>query len=95
METAVRRLWRGGVAAGAAVYGPLIRAVVRSTLAIALGREAGPAGRQPRGRLGLPAGFLIAPDGRTVARRYGRHAYDQWTVDELLTLAAAHPVTTR
>ena len=36
------------------------------------------------GRLGVPADFLIAPDGRITAFKYGRHAYDQWTVDELL-----------
>jgi peroxiredoxin len=36
------------------------------------------------GRLGLPADFLIDPDGRIAALKYGRHAYDQWTVDELL-----------
>ncbi|HEX6506191.1 MAG TPA: peroxiredoxin-like family protein [Chloroflexota bacterium] len=36
------------------------------------------------GRFGLPADFLIAPDGRITALKYGRHAYDQWTVDELL-----------
>jgi len=36
------------------------------------------------GRLGLPADFLIARDGRIVALKYGRHAYDQWTVAELL-----------
>jgi len=43
------------------------------------------------GRLGLPADFLIAPDGRITALKYGRHAYDQWTVDELL--AHAPPVS--
>jgi hypothetical protein len=36
------------------------------------------------GHLGLPTDFLIAPDGRITALKYGRHAYDQWTVDELL-----------
>jgi peroxiredoxin len=36
------------------------------------------------GRLGLPADFLIAPDGRITALKYGKHAHDQWTVDELL-----------
>src|SRR5205814_5057298 len=36
------------------------------------------------GRFGLPADFLIAPDGQITALKYGRHAYDQWTVDELL-----------
>jgi peroxiredoxin len=40
------------------------------------------------GRLGLPADFLIAPDGRITALKYGKHAYDQWTVDELLDYAA-------
>ena len=39
--------------------------------------------------LGLPADFLIAPDGAVVARKYGEHADDQWSVDELLKLAAA------
>jgi peroxiredoxin len=43
------------------------------------------------GRFGLPADVLIAPDGRIVALKYGRHAYDQWTVDELLD-QATHPV---
>ena len=42
------------------------------------------------GPFGLPADFLIAPDGRVAAVKYGEHAYDQWTVDELL--GHAHPV---
>lgn len=36
------------------------------------------------GRFGLPADFLISPEGRITALKYGQHAYDQWTVDELL-----------
>jgi peroxiredoxin len=36
------------------------------------------------GNFGLPADLLIASDGRVVAVKYGRHAYDQWTVEELL-----------
>jgi peroxiredoxin len=43
------------------------------------------------GRLGLPADFLIAPDGRITALKYGRHAYDQWTVEELLDHARPMP----
>jgi len=39
------------------------------------------------GRFGLPADFLIAPDGQIAALKYGQHAYDQWTVDELLNHA--------
>ncbi|OSC42588.1 peroxiredoxin-like family protein [Mycobacterium decipiens] len=36
--------------------------------------------------LGLPADFLIDPDGTLVAVHYGRHADDQWSVDELLSI---------
>lgn len=36
------------------------------------------------GDLGLPADLLIASDGRAVATKYGAHAFDQWSVDELL-----------
>lgn len=41
------------------------------------------------GNLGLPADLLVAPDGTVAAVRYGTHAYDQWTVDELLHEAAS------
>jgi hypothetical protein len=37
--------------------------------------------------LGLPADFLIGPSGNIHAVKYGNHAYDQWSVDELLALA--------
>ncbi|WP_407688883.1 peroxiredoxin-like family protein [Mycobacterium sp. HUMS_1102779] len=36
--------------------------------------------------LGLPADFLIDADGTVVALHYGRHADDQWSVDELLDI---------
>ncbi len=39
--------------------------------------------------LGLPADFLIGSDGRVLAVKYGRHADDQWSVDELLGLATS------
>jgi len=39
------------------------------------------------GPLGLPADFLITPSGRIQAVKYGTDAYDQWSVDELLTHA--------
>jgi peroxiredoxin len=42
------------------------------------------------GHLGRPADFLIAPDGRLLACRYGAHANDQWSVDDLLRLARVH-----
>jgi peroxiredoxin len=40
--------------------------------------------------LGLPADFLIATDGQVRACKYGTHADDQWSVDELLTQATGH-----
>jgi hypothetical protein len=41
------------------------------------------------GQLSVPADFLIASDGQVIAVKYGQYAYDQWTVEELLTLPAA------
>jgi hypothetical protein len=56
------------------VWRPMLRAAIRR-----------PALTKPHdGVLGLPADFLIATDNRVLARKYGTHAYDQWTVDELL-----------
>ena len=68
----------------------IARAVARSLVAILRRKERAPAARPHGGRLGLPADFLIGPDGRVLACKYGEHANDQWTVDELLALAAAH-----
>lgn len=39
------------------------------------------------GHLGLPGDFLIGRDGRVLADKRGRHANDQWTVDEVLAYA--------
>ncbi|MGH3556682.1 MAG: peroxiredoxin-like family protein [Mycobacterium sp.] len=36
--------------------------------------------------LGLPADFLIDPDGTVVAVHYGDHADDQWSVDQVLDI---------
>jgi hypothetical protein len=41
--------------------------------------------------LGLPADFLIGPDGRVLAAKYGEYVDDQWSVDELLYLASRAP----
>jgi hypothetical protein len=43
------------------------------------------------GNLGLPADFLITSAGRILAVKYGQHAYDQWSVDELLAHALPEP----
>ncbi|MEW2480778.1 peroxiredoxin-like family protein [Mycobacterium sp. NPDC049093] len=64
-------------------------AIIRGSALTLRGRFRAPAGRQAGGRLGLPADFLIAPDGVVLAAKYGAHADDQWSVDELLARAAA------
>lgn len=56
---------------------------IRAGRALADQPESEPEG----GVLGLPADLLIAPDGTVAASHYGRHAYDQWSVDEILALA--------
>ncbi|WP_328944524.1 AhpC/TSA family protein [Streptomyces sp. NBC_00250] len=66
----------------------IVGGVLRDAWRLLRGRGRLPAGAQPAGRLGLPADFLITPDGRVAAAKYGEHVYDQWSVDELLTLAA-------
>lgn len=63
-------------------------AILRGGALTALGRFAPPAPRQSGGRLGLPADFLIDSHGDVVAAKYGLHADDQWSVDELLAHAA-------
>lgn len=80
-----RRLYAAfavGTSPRAMLHPRVLVAAVRAALA---GMASSPA----RGdtALGLPADFLIAPDGRIVAGSYGRHADDQWTVDELLSHA--------
>lgn len=65
--------------------------VARRAIAVALPdvvrkRRPAPPPKPEGGRLGLSADFLIAPDGRVLARHHGTHVYDQWSVDELLNL---------
>jgi hypothetical protein len=64
-------------------WGPIVRGVLTGLLR----RDPFPSSRPVGGRLGLPADFLIAPDGRIVAGKHGVHAYDQWSVDEILAHA--------
>jgi peroxiredoxin len=40
---------------------------------------------------GLPAEFLIRPDGRVIAAKYGERVDDHWSVDQLLGLALREP----
>jgi hypothetical protein len=70
-------------------WAPIVRAVARSAWAVGRGRERLPARTPHGGRTGLPADFLVDPAGRVLAVKYGEHAYDQWSVDELLALVTA------
>lgn len=70
---------------------PLIRAVKASATTLIKQRKGPVPPLFPKGgRTGLPADFLIASDGRVLARKYGEHVDDQWSVDELLAHASAH-----
>jgi peroxiredoxin len=68
-------------------WGPMLRGVGHAIGAVIRRKEKAPPIIHENGSLGLPGDFLIAPDGRVVASKYGDHAYDQWTVDEVLELA--------
>ncbi|MFL6122376.1 peroxiredoxin-like family protein [Actinophytocola sp.] len=65
----------------------IVRAVAAALPDVVRKRKPAPPPRPEGGRLGLPADFLIAPDGRVLASHHGRHVYDQWSVDELLDLS--------
>jgi len=69
------------------VWPTIVRSVVVSLVGVLRGGKPMPPSRTPHGgRIGLPADFLIAPDGTVLAAKYGAHAGDQWSVDELLGL---------
>ncbi len=53
----------------------------------ARGEAPGPPLRPSGGQHGLPADFLIGPDGAVLAALHGRHAADSWSVPEVLELA--------
>ncbi|MBF6437062.1 peroxiredoxin-like family protein [Nocardia cyriacigeorgica] len=89
-----RRLYRefGVESAPRALLDPrawptILRAITREVRASRTPGHVAPPGKPEGGRLGLPADFLIAPDGRVVASKHGAHADDQWSVDELLSHA--------
>jgi hypothetical protein len=65
----------------------IVRGVLRSTWAVLRRRGRAPSLVPHGGRYGLPAELLVSPDGTVLACRYGEHAADQWSVDELLAAA--------
>jgi peroxiredoxin len=62
-------------------------AIIRGATVSTLGRYRTPTVKQEGGHLGLPADFLVDSQGAVIAAKYGKHANDQWSVDELLSLA--------
>lgn len=66
---------------------PVMRGILRSLVATLRRKQPAPSLNPQGGPLGLPADFLIASDGKLIACNYGSHAYDQWSVDELLRLS--------
>lgn len=66
---------------------PIVIGVAKSLSEIVRKKIPSPALNPHGGRFGLPADFLIASDGRILACKYGSHAYDQWSVDEILKVA--------
>jgi hypothetical protein len=71
-------------------------ALIRPAAITTFGSTGGsPAPRHGDTALGLPADFLIEPDGRVREAKYGRHASDHWPVDELIRLARAPEASPR
>jgi hypothetical protein len=69
-------------------WGAMVWGSLRALWGVARRRERAPSLNPYGGRFGLPADFLIASDGRVLASKHGEHAYDQWSVDEILHQAA-------
>jgi len=64
------------------------RAMLAAARGMRWSKASGAIGRGEN-HFGKPADFLIGTDGTVLARKYGAHADDQWSVDELLKLAKA------
>ncbi|EHB53446.1 alkyl hydroperoxide reductase/ Thiol specific antioxidant/ Mal allergen [Mycolicibacterium rhodesiae JS60] len=67
---------------------PIFKGMVDPALAGKLRLKAG-MHRANGGHLGLPADILIDTTGTVIDAKYGKHAGDQWSVDELLQHAKA------
>jgi hypothetical protein len=66
---------------------PILWGALRSLARILRGKQPVTSLHSEGGKLGLPADFLIDSGGQILARKYGAHIYDQWSVGDLLTLA--------
>lgn len=66
---------------------PISRGILRSLGRVMRRKQPVTSLSSEGGKLGLPADFLIAEDGRILACKYGEHIFDQWSVDEILAEA--------
>jgi peroxiredoxin len=66
------------------VWPHMFTGLARSMAKVVSGQGVLPPMAPEGGIIGLPADFLIGSDGTVLACKYGRHAYDQWTVDEVI-----------
>jgi hypothetical protein len=73
----------------------IARGLGHSIGAVIRRKEKAPPMVHENGSFGLPGDFLIASDGRVIASKYGAHAFDQWSVDEVLELARSQAVPDR
>jgi peroxiredoxin len=80
VESAVRSL------ASPRAWWPIVRAVAHTLWRVLRGEAPLRAPKAEHGRLGLPADVLIDQAGRVIACKYGEHANDQWSVDDLLAI---------
>ncbi|HEX6685369.1 MAG TPA: peroxiredoxin-like family protein [Candidatus Limnocylindrales bacterium] len=69
-------------------WGGILAAVAVSLVDVLRGRKPVPPIDPEGGRWGLPADLLIDRDGTIVAVKYGEHADDQWSVDEVIQIAS-------
>ncbi len=68
---------------------PVVKAAMDSPSAARKLRFSAGMHRANGGHLGLPADILIDTTGTVIDAKYGKHAADQWSVDELLQHAKA------
>lgn len=73
-----------------AAFLPILRSVAKTFFNYLKGRQPLPPLKPAGGGLGLPADFLISPEGKILEFRYGRHADDQWSSADVLQLASNH-----
>lgn len=68
------------------VWPTILKGVIRSIWETVIQGKPIPPLKAPGGNTGLPADFLIDTYGVIMACKYGKHADDQWSIAELITV---------